>query len=82
VVLGVAQSEAGVQQAVMEASLSVEVAVIVLDAVTLYVNSFKVIGCFSSDSLQYIYTGGANHDALCSIICTVLHGRCCIVHIV
>jgi len=30
----------------MEASLSVEVAMIVLDAVTLYVNSFKVIFLF------------------------------------
>jgi len=45
-IVGGAQSEAGAQQALMEASLSVEVAMIVLDAVTLYVNSFKVIFLF------------------------------------
>jgi len=43
-IVGATQSEAsGAQQAVMEANLSVEVAMIVLDTVTLYVNSFKVI---------------------------------------
>jgi len=42
--VGASQSEvSGVQQAAMEANLSVEVAMIVLDAVTLYVNSFKVM---------------------------------------
>ena len=44
VVVGSTQSEvSGAQQAVMEANLSVEVSMIVLDTVTLYVNSFKVI---------------------------------------
>jgi len=44
VVVGSSQPEAvGAQQAAMEASLSVEVSMIVLDTVTLYVNSFKVI---------------------------------------
>ena len=44
VIVGASQQEAsGAQQAVMEANLSVEVAMIVLDTVTLYVNSFKVI---------------------------------------
>ena len=43
-IVGASQQEAsGAQQAVMEANLSVEVAMIVLDTVTLYVNSFKVI---------------------------------------
>ena len=42
--VGSTQSEvSGAQQAVMEANLSVEVSMIVLDTVTLYVNSFKVI---------------------------------------
>jgi len=44
VVVGSTQSDAdGAHQAAMEASLSVEVSMIVLDTVTLYVNSFKVI---------------------------------------
>jgi len=46
-ILGATQSDpTGLQQAVMEANLSVEVAMIVLDTVTLYVNSFKVIFIF------------------------------------
>lgn len=44
IVVGSTQPEAvGAHQAAMEASLSVEVSMIVLDTVTLYVNSFKVI---------------------------------------
>jgi len=44
VVVGSTQSEAsGAHQAMMEASLSVEVSMVVLDTVTLYVNSFKVM---------------------------------------
>jgi len=43
-IVGATQSEpTGAQQALMEANLSTEVAMIVLDTVTLYVNSFKVI---------------------------------------
>ena len=43
-IVGGTQSEpTGAQQALMEANLSTEVAMIVLDTVTLYVNSFKVI---------------------------------------
>lgn len=46
VTVGAMQAEAvGAQQAAMEASLSVEVSMIVLDTVTLYVNSFKVNYC-------------------------------------
>ena len=52
VIVGATQSEAsGAQQAVMEANLSVEVAMIVLDTVTLYVNSFKVMVLFQNSSI-------------------------------
>jgi len=54
-IVGGAQSEAGAQQALMEASLSVEVAMIVLDAVTLYVNSFKVILLFKIFVVQFLH---------------------------
>jgi len=39
----------------MEANLSVEVAMIVLDTVTLYVNSFKVVTYSHSVSVQFIF---------------------------
>jgi len=54
-VTGSNQSEvSGAQQAIMEANLSVEVAMIVLDTVTLYINSFKVIGQFNSLTFLFL----------------------------
>lgn len=53
-IVGASQSEPTcAQQALMEANLSIEVAMIVLDTVTLYVNSFKVITYFHSVGMRF-----------------------------